>query len=133
MKTTFEPTEIMPELLGFIKFLVYDGHLPSTCKNPSKEETENCLKCMAMNLINKAEGLPEYSPEEREAAQARHNDDINQEICWECGASVAHGSGRFVNRIPNLDSYEERKANGYNYPEGAYLCNICENKFNKDK
>ena len=43
-----------PELLSFIKFLVYDGHLPSTCENSN--DTKNCLKCLAMDLIAKAEG-----------------------------------------------------------------------------
>ena len=42
------------ELLNFLKFLVYDGHLKSTCENI--KDAENCLKCMAQELIAKAEG-----------------------------------------------------------------------------
>jgi len=50
------------------------------------------------------------------------------EICNQCGKSVKKGSGRFVNRIPSLDSVEERKGNGIPYPEGDWICAECDNK-----
>jgi hypothetical protein len=34
---------------------------------------------------------------------------VTKETCWNCGSSVAWRSGRFVNRIPSLDSEEVRK------------------------
>jgi len=48
------------------------------------------------------------------------------EICAECGKSVKMGSGRFVNRIPILDSYNIRKENGRPYPQGGYICEKCD-------
>ena len=54
------------------------------------------------------------------------------EICFECGRSVRFGSGRFVNRIPDGDTYEERKANGKRYPKGDYLCAECDAKWSKE-
>ena len=50
------------------------------------------------------------------------------EICNECGRSVALGSGLFVNRVPDLNDFETRKANGKPYPEGSYVCRECELK-----
>ena len=46
-----------PDMLSFLKFLAYDGHLPSTCE--SIKDAENCLKCMAIEIIAKAEGKGE--------------------------------------------------------------------------
>ncbi len=37
---------------------------------------------------------------------------VTKETCWNCGSSVAWGSGRFVNRILSLDSEEVRRENG---------------------
>jgi len=51
---------------------------------------------------------------------------IDTEICYECGRSVKGGSGRFANRIPSLDSYEERVDMGVQYPEGEWLCDECD-------
>ena len=34
------------------------------------------------------------------------------EICNECGESVAQGSGKFVNRVPDLSTAEERREMG---------------------
>lgn len=48
------------------------------------------------------------------------------ETCYECGRSVAWGSGRFVNRIPSGDSYKLRKDMGVLYPNGDWLCAECE-------
>jgi len=53
------------------------------------------------------------------------------EICNECGKSVAWGSGRFVNRIPDANTVEERKRQGKPYPEGDFLCAECDAKFDK--
>jgi len=50
-------------------------------------------------------------------------------ICNECGESVAPGSGKFVNRIPDFDTYEERLYNGKTYPHGEFLCAECDSKF----
>lgn len=52
----------------------------------------------------------------------------NKEICAECGNSVKFGSGRFVNRVPILDNYQEKKLSNRPYPEGEYICPICEEK-----
>jgi len=49
------------------------------------------------------------------------------EICNECGRSVARGSGRFVNRIPDANSVEERLELGRPHPEGDFLCAECDN------
>ena len=51
------------------------------------------------------------------------------EICRNCGDSVAWGSGKFVNRIPDCNDVETRKENGDQFPEGEYLCSECEEKF----
>lgn len=53
------------------------------------------------------------------------------ERCWNCGKSVAWRSGRYVNRIPSLDSVEVRRENGAPHPEGEYLCSKCEEGFEK--
>lgn len=50
------------------------------------------------------------------------------EICNECGRSVARGSGRFVNRIQDLDTVETRKENGKPYPEGDFICAECDER-----
>src|SRR4030067_873293 len=57
---------------------------------------------------------------------------VTRETCWNCGSSVAWRSGRFVNRIPSLDSEEIRRENGSPYPKGGYLCFECEKGFGKD-
>jgi len=54
------------------------------------------------------------------------------EICWNCGRSVKFGSGRFVNRVPDANTIEERKELGYPYPEGDFLCAECEAKFEEE-
>ena len=52
----------------------------------------------------------------------------DKEICVECGKKLNIGSGNFTNRIPILDNYEERKANGRPYPDGGWICDKCDNK-----
>jgi len=51
----------------------------------------------------------------------------NLQICYECGRSVAFGSGNFVNRIPNLDDYNIHLEMGVPYPKGAFVCDDCDN------
>ena len=48
-----------------------------------------------------------------------------KEICCECGKSVKGGSGKFVNRVLNLDDLEEKKKMGFSYPEGNFICAEC--------
>ncbi len=48
------------------------------------------------------------------------------DCCYECGRSVAPGSGNFVNRVPSLDSGPERASMGVPYPEGEWLCGECD-------
>lgn len=50
----------------------------------------------------------------------------DSEICNLCGRSVAFGSGWFVNRVPDLDTSSERRANGRPYPEGDWICAECD-------
>jgi len=50
------------------------------------------------------------------------------EICSECGKSVAIGSGRFVNRVTDFNTLEERKHLGRPHPEGDYICPVCDEK-----
>ena len=46
-------------------------------------------------------------------------------LCNACGRSVLPGSGRFVNRVPVLNSVEERREMGKPFPAGNYLCAEC--------
>jgi hypothetical protein len=55
-----------------------------------------------------------------------------KEICSECGNSVKFGSGRFVNRIPDFDTPEERKIAGRPYPEGDFICAECESRYDEE-
>jgi hypothetical protein len=48
------------------------------------------------------------------------------EICNECGQSVAWGSGRRVNRVPDLNDVETRHEMGKPFPEGDFTCEECE-------
>lgn len=58
---------------------------------------------------------------------------MGTEICYECGRSVSEGSELFVNRIPIADDYETRKANGYHFPEGKFMCRECDAWFQRDE
>lgn len=51
-----------------------------------------------------------------------------EQICNECGRSVAPGSGWFVNRVPDLNDMETRRENGKPFPEGDFLCVECDEK-----
>jgi len=48
-----------------------------------------------------------------------------KEICCECGESVKQGSGKFVNRVANLDDLKEKENMGFAYPEGNFICAEC--------
>jgi hypothetical protein len=49
----------------------------------------------------------------------------DSETCFECGDSVKFGSGKFVNRVPNLDDFETRVDMGTPNPFGEWLCQDC--------
>jgi len=53
-----------------------------------------------------------------------------KEWCYECGRSVRADSvnGLFVNRIPSLDSRDERIDMGVPYPSGNFLCAECDER-----
>ncbi len=69
-------------------------------------------------------GLPETTL--RRASQLLAENDQGSETCNECGQSVRTGSGRFVNRVVDLNSYRTRKEMGKPYPDGDYLCAECD-------
>mgnify|MGYP001559717993 CR=1 FL=1 len=48
------------------------------------------------------------------------------QICNECGKSVALGSGRFVNRVVDLNDTATRKEMGKPFPNGDYICWECD-------
>ena len=48
------------------------------------------------------------------------------EICNHCGKSVSFGSGLFVNRVPDLNDIDTRIVNNLEYPEGDFVCIICD-------
>lgn len=54
------------------------------------------------------------------------------EICSECGKSVSFGSGRFVNRVTDFNTVEERKEMGRPYSEGDFICGECDEKAMED-
>lgn len=51
-----------------------------------------------------------------------------REICNECGRSVTLGTGKFVNRVPDLNDIETRRENGRPFPLGDYFCGECDEK-----
>lgn len=44
---------------------------------------------------------------------------------------MAFGSGRYINRVPECNSPQERKDNGMPFPEGDFICIVCEDKFDE--
>lgn len=54
--------------------------------------------------------------------------EVPKEICNECGESVAFGSGRYFNRVPDLNSVETRREMHKSYPDGDYVCCECDNQ-----
>jgi hypothetical protein len=77
----------------------------------------------AIEFVNKGE-IGHEEPEEEAEVEGK-------EICYGCGRSVAEGSGSFVNRVPSLDSQEEREDMGVPYPEGGYTCDECDTLANE--
>ena len=49
-----------------------------------------------------------------------------KDICYECGESVAFGSGKYTNRIPSFNDEETRRADGAKFPKGEFLCAECD-------
>ena len=49
------------------------------------------------------------------------------EICNHCGRDVSWGSGRFVNRIPDLNEILTRIENNLKFPLGDFVCEECDN------
>ena len=47
-------------------------------------------------------------------------------ICCECGESVAPGSGKFVNRVPEFSGVLSRADGNRPHPTGAWVCAECE-------
>jgi len=80
-----------------------------------------------ISILNTA-ALPRYIRNMLETMATKGPD---REICAECGRSVAPGSRRWVNRVLIMDNYEERKAMGFKYPEGGWICEECETKLNE--
>lgn len=48
------------------------------------------------------------------------------EVCNHCGSSVARGSGKFVNRIPDFNDIPTRIANNLVFPMGDFVCEDCD-------
>ncbi len=55
------------------------------------------------------------------------------EICNECGQSVKLGTGLFVNRVPDLNDKNIRIHMGKPFPEGDFVCIICDEKLSQRK
>ncbi len=62
----------------------------------------------------------------KRAFQPLAENDQDGEKCNECGQSVRIGTGRFVNRVIDLNSYQTRKEMGKPYPDGNYQCAECD-------
>ncbi len=54
------------------------------------------------------------------------------EICNICGDSVAWDSGKYVNRVPDGNTVEERKEMNVPHPEGDFICGDCEEKMDRE-
>lgn len=52
------------------------------------------------------------------------------EYCSICGQGVKFGSGNYINRVPDLNDVETRKAMGRKYPEGDFVCAKCDEETN---
>ncbi|MBC8490153.1 MAG: hypothetical protein H8D45_29390 [Bacteroidetes bacterium] len=57
---------------------------------------------------------------------------MKMETCNECGRSVKMGSGFFVNRIYDLNDIEARIEMEKPYPDGDFICILCDEKFSKN-
>jgi hypothetical protein len=56
---------------------------------------------------------------------------MEREICNECGKSVKVGSGRFVNRIIDLNDFETKIEMGKPYATGEFICSDCDELINQ--
>ena len=54
------------------------------------------------------------------------------EVCNECGKSVQFGSGLYVNRVLDLNDYETKLDMGKPFPQGEFICRLCEEEFRKE-
>ncbi|HMV44284.1 MAG TPA: hypothetical protein PK079_22685 [Leptospiraceae bacterium] len=52
----------------------------------------------------------------------------DRERCNQCGDSVAFGSGKFVNRIPDLNDISTRRSMNRKYIWGDFVCIECDEK-----
>ena len=50
------------------------------------------------------------------------------EICNHCGHDVSFGSGKFANRIPDINDIQTRIDNHLIFPFGDFICEECDNK-----
>jgi hypothetical protein len=57
----------------------------------------------------------------------------DSEIFNECSKSVAPGSGWFVNRVPDFNTYEERVYHGKPSPHGDFICAECDSKWGEEE
>ncbi len=48
------------------------------------------------------------------------------ETCNHCGHDVSWGSGRFINRIPDLNGTLTRTGNRLRFPHGDFVCEECD-------
>jgi len=55
-------------------------------------------------------------------------EEIIIEICNHCGKDVSWDSGRFVNRIPDLNNIQTRFENNLFFPLGDFICSECDQK-----
>jgi len=78
----------------------------------------NVMKQMPSNSIDLVVTSPPYNLEKSE----RRN-----QFCNHCGDSVAKGSGKFVNRIPDFNDISTRIVNKLEFPLGDFVCNDCDN------
>jgi len=54
------------------------------------------------------------------------NSNKYSEYCNHCGESVAKGSGKFVNRIPDFNDFLTRIENNLKFPLGNFVCDDCD-------
>jgi len=53
-------------------------------------------------------------------------DKNSREICNRCGLSVAFGSGKFINRVPDLNDLNTKIFYKRQFPRGEYICVECD-------
>jgi uncharacterized protein YlaI len=56
---------------------------------------------------------------------------LDTQICNECGESVKWQSGRFVNRVLDFNTFEDRVEQGKPFPRGEYICPECDENLSK--